>query len=112
MSKLQSAHSIISYYQKKYKEKVGVGPALANRNKMKYLIADALEDLSVGDFQKIIDYYIRVESEPSLMSLCYEYDEMYRRMRADAKDQSDRLALLKETEERVKRFRETFGKHD
>jgi len=112
MNKLQAAHALISYYRQQFKRKFGYSPGLANRNKLKYLIGDALEDLSVDEFKTIIDFYLHIEAEPSLSSLCYEYDELFERMKRDEKDKTERQALLKETERRVQEFREKFGKHD
>lgn len=109
IAKLDNAHTLISYYQKIYAEKYGEKPVL-NRNKLKYLIADALRDFKIADFKAVIEYYLEVEKDPSLLKLCYEYAEIWERLRRNKKDADTRKQLLRDTKSRVQQFRERFGK--
>jgi hypothetical protein len=109
VDRLNQAHTLISFYQTQYQSRFGKRPVL-NRNKLKYLIADILRDLSVAEVQKLISYYIRVEKDPSLISLCYEYTEILEQMRKNETDSTERANLRRETERRVLEYRERYGK--
>jgi hypothetical protein len=109
VDRLNQAHTLISFYQAQYQKQFGRRPVL-NRNKLKYLIADILRDLSVAEVQKLISYYIKVEKEPSLISLCYEYTDILELMRKNENDSEERANLRRDTERRVMEFRERYGK--
>jgi hypothetical protein len=109
VDRLNQAHTLISFYQAEYQKRFGHRPIL-NRNKLKYLIADILRDLSMGEIQKLFSYYIRVEKDPSLISLCYEYTEILEQMRKNESDSTERANLRRDTERRVMEYRERYGK--
>lgn len=104
----KQAQAIITYFQEKYKEKFNKR-AVVNRNKVQFLIANMLNDLTPTEIKKIIDFYVRTDKNPSLLYLCYEYDEVIEAMETQEKDLAARKALLAATEQRVKEFRERYG---
>lgn len=106
---IEQAHILITDYQRMYQIKFGEKPIM-NRNKIKYLISDALKDLSVSQFRELMEYYVRTESDPSLVTLCYDYADILNTKRQNEKDLNQRRQLMRETEVRTKEFRERFGK--
>jgi hypothetical protein len=104
----KQAHAIISYYQTKYKEKFNRKPVV-NRNKLQYLILNALRDLSMKELKELIDFYIRTDRSPSLLHFCYEYDEVLDKMNEEVKDLEKRKALLQQTQKNVMEFRRQYG---
>ena len=109
VDRLNQAHSLISFYQVQYEKRFGKRPIL-NRNKLKYLIADILRDLSMSEVQKLIAYYVKIEKDPELVSLCYEYTEILERMQKDESDTTERAYLRRDTARRVMEYRERYGK--
>ena len=110
VDRLNQAHMLISHYQKLYEQRFGKRPIL-NRNKLKYLLADILRDLSMDEVKALITYYIKVEkAEPALLTLCYDYAEILEVMRKNEKDASERSQLMRETMQRTREFRERYGK--
>jgi|SRR3954468_6993705 hypothetical protein len=109
VDRLNQAHTLISFYQTQYQKRFNRRPVL-NRNKLKYLIADILRDLSVAEVQKLIAYYIKIEKDPELISLCYEYAEILEQMRKNDTDSEERANLRRDTERRVMEYRERYGK--
>ena len=108
MSELTRAHTIITYYQNKYKEKYGQS-TVVNRNKVQYLIVNMLKDLTIKEAKELIDFYLETDKHPSLATLCYEYDEVLVKKRLEAKDLEARLNLLSETQKTVEEFRRRYG---
>lgn len=109
VDRLNQAHTLISFYQTQYQKRFGKKPVL-NRNKLKYLIADILRDLSMAEIQKLMTYYIKVEKDPELISLCYEYTDILERMQQNESDSEERANLRRDTARRVMEFRERYGK--
>jgi len=103
---IQQAQGLITYYQQKYKELFGELPGLLNRNTLKYPLVDALTDLTVDQFKQIIDYYLKIEAEPSLQKLLREYPDIWQHLQNDEKDNHQRKELRRETARRVQEFRE------
>lgn len=108
MSDLVKAHTVISYYQTKYKQKYGRS-AIVNRNKLQYLIANMLKDLSLKELKQLIDFYLETDKNPQLYILCYEYDQVLERMQQEAADLDMRKILLSETQKKVEEFRRRYG---
>jgi len=109
VDRLNQAHSLISFYQAQYEKRFGKRPVL-NRNKLKYLLADILRDLGVTEVQKLIVYYVKIEKDPELISLCYEYTEVLERMQRDESDSTERANLRRDTARRVTEYMERYGK--
>lgn len=108
MSEVTKAHTIISYYKTKYKEKYD-RPPIVNRNKVQYLVANVLKDLGIQQVKDLIDFYIETDRNPTLADFCYEYDDILVRMETEAKDLENRKNLLSETQKRVEEFRRRYG---
>lgn len=108
--RLRVANELVSLYMKLYKDRFREAPIL-NRHKQKFALHDILEDIAQSELRKLIAYYVKVDSDPSLTKFCYEYDELYVRMQRDAKDEDERLQLRRETQRRVSEFRERYGKN-
>lgn len=108
--RLKQANELINYFIKLYGEKFGEKPVL-NRHKQRFAVSDVLEDISYTKAQAILRYLVKVDAEPSLTKFCYEYDELEVKMQREKKDDQERLQLRKETEQRVKEFRERYGKN-
>lgn len=109
VTRLEQAHILLTFYQKSYSEKYGHAPVF-NRNKTKFLISDALRDIKPSEFKQLIVYYLETEKEPSIMALCYEYADILEAKKQNERDSSARKQLLIDTQNRVKEFRERFGK--
>jgi hypothetical protein len=109
VDKLNQAHSLISEYQRLYQHKFGEKPIM-NRNKLKYLLVDILRDLSTAQVKELMAYYIEIEAQPSLLSFCYDYAELYEMKARNERDADERKRLMRETERRTKEFRERYGK--
>jgi len=109
VDRLKNAHTLISEYQRLYAAKYGEKPVL-NRNRLKHLIGDILIDLTVEQVKTLLAFYIKTDSEPSLSQFCYEYAELWRTMRENERDETQRKHLLRETEKRAKEFRERYSK--
>lgn len=107
--RLKQANELVTMYILLFKEKFGKSPVI-NRYKQRFALSDILEDMSFDDLKTLLKYYVKVDAEPSLTSFCYEYDELYMKMQRDAKDTLERNQIRKETEERVRKFRERYGK--
>jgi len=101
-------HTIISYFQARYKEKFNRRP-IVNRNKLQWTVGNILQDLSMKEIKTLIDFYIRTDKNPSLMEFCYEYDEILDRMNLESVDLENRKALMRKTEESVIEFRKRYG---
>lgn len=108
MTDLTRAHTLISYYQKKYKERYGQS-TVVNRNKVQYLIVNMLKDLSMAEAKDLVDFYIKTDKSPSLITLCYEYDDVLVKKDQEAKDLENRINLLAETKKTVEEFRRRYG---
>jgi hypothetical protein len=104
----KQAHTIISYYQTKYKAKFNKRPVV-NRNKLQYLILNVMKDLTLQQIKDLIDFYVSTDRQPSLLHFCYEYDEVLNKMNEEAKDLEKRKALLIQTQKNVMEFRRQYG---
>jgi hypothetical protein len=104
----KQAHTIISYYQTKYKAKFGERPVV-NRNKLQWQVSNMLKDLNVTMIKRLIDFYIKTEKQPSLQRFTYEYDEIYETMNKEAQDLETRKAIMRETQKSVEEYRRQFG---
>lgn len=108
--RLKQANELVTLFMSLFKERFHKTPVL-NRYKQRFALSDILEDMSFDDLKMLLKYYVKVDAEPSLTSFCYEYDELYVKMQRDAKDEAERHQIRKETEQRVREFRERYGKN-
>lgn len=100
--------TIISYYISEFKKKYAKNPVV-NRNTVKYLIDNMLKDLSQEEIYQLIRYYLKIELEPSLSKLCYEYDDILIKQREEEEDTEYRKQVMNETHQRVLEFRRRYG---
>lgn len=108
--RFKQANELVTLYITLFKQRFGKSPVL-NRYKQRFALSDILEDMAFEDLETLLKYYIKVDAEPSLTNFCYEYDELYVKMQRDAKDDQERHQLRRETEQRVREFRERYGKN-
>jgi hypothetical protein len=108
VTEIQTAHAIISYFQKVFKQKFDTTPVV-NRNKVVNLIINILKDLSVKEVKELIDFYVKTDKNPRLIYFCYEYDEVQIAMESEHKDLDKRKALIKQTQKNVEEFRRRYG---
>lgn len=102
---------IIAHYKKVYKDKFDTDPTF-NRVKIKYNIADILDDLSEDEILELISYFVATDKNPTLLRFVYEYDEIKEQKKLNANDVAARKALLRETQKTVQEFRKRFGKNE
>lgn len=108
LDNFKQAELVVDHYKKEYEAKFKT-KSILNRNKLKYLVIEVLKDLSVSEFNQLVTYYVKVDSDPSLTVLCYEYDSLLVDMHRDATDATARAQLRRETAERVRQFRQRYG---
>lgn len=104
----RQAHTVISYYQKIYSDKFGKRPVV-NRNKLQYLIANVLKDLSLKEIKALLDFYVKTTISPSLLYFCYEYDEIMQKRDQESEDLEMRKQLMIKTQQNVEEFRRRYG---
>lgn len=107
MKKLDIANSLITYFLNGYHSRFGQ-KAIVNRGKMKYGIAEILQDWSQTEVKGFIDFYLKTEKEPDLSDFCRRYDEIIRDKNLEDSDKKVRKQLLDETKDSVRKFREQF----
>lgn len=104
---LDIANEIITYFIKIYSHKMNTKP-IVNRGKLKFSIAEVLQDWNQKEIRSFIDYYVRTESQPDLVDFCRRYDEIIQNKLLDERDSEDRKQLMNETKASVLRFRELY----
>lgn len=104
---LDVANDMISHFIKLYSEKFKEKP-IVNRGKMKYAMAEILQDWTQVEIKDLIAYYVNTEMSPDLNDFCRRYDEIIKEKRIESNDKKVRKQLLNETRESVLKFRETF----
>lgn len=104
---LDVANDMITHFVKVYNSKFKEKP-IVNRGKMKYALAEILQDWSQAEIKDLLTYYINTESSPDLSDFCRRYDEIIRDKRLEAADQEVRKQLLNETRRSVLEFREKY----
>lgn len=103
---VKQAHTLVSYFIKRYKEKYGVDPKV-NRYKSRWGFESMLYDMTVDEAKGVIDYYFQTISPSghTLEWFLYNYEEL-----ADAKAMTEEdvaaLALIREqTRKRTEEWR-------
>lgn len=104
----QQAHTLITYFQKEYLIKFNK-KAIVNRNKLQNLVVNMLKDLTLPEAKQVVDFYIRTDRSPTMLYLCYEYDEVLQEMKSHEKDLEQRKALMRQTQNNVEEFRRRYG---
>lgn len=103
-------NTLVSQFVSNYKAKYGEPPPNFNRHRDKWVFRDMIEDLGFGNSKEVIDYYFETKhvGHP-FMTLAYDYDQIYRVMREREHDDEVRARLRRESEARVKAWREQRG---
>lgn len=104
---LDVANDMITHFIKAYNSKFKEKP-IVNRGKMKYAIAEILQDWSQTEVKDLLNYYVSTDIKPDLSDFCRRYDEIIREKRLEADDQAVRKQLLNETKKSVLEFREKY----
>lgn len=109
MATREQAHTMVSYYAKKYKETYKVKPAM-NRYAARWGFDDVITDMSVDEAKALVDYYFTTISTNghSLDWFFYNYEKLAVAME---KANEDRARLAKIREETKRRTEEWRAKH-
>lgn len=96
---------LLEHYVKRYEEVEGERPII-NRNKKVWGFADMHEDLGKEGSLAVIDYFIDNYENGfhDVDRLLHNYDDLYREMLIQVKEQERRIRIAQETAERVKNF--------
>lgn len=104
---LDVANDLITYFIKIYGAKLGKKPIL-NRGKLKFGIAEILQDWNQTQIKSFLDYYVKTESQPDLTDFCRRYDEIIQDKNVEEDDAKTRRDLMNETKRSVQKFREMY----
>lgn len=104
---LDVANELITYFIKAYTARMGKKPVI-NRGKMKFAMADVLQDWNQTEIKSFLDYYVRTEAQPDLMDFCRRYDEIINDKMVEESDAKIRKELMDETRRSVLKFREQY----
>lgn len=107
MKNLDIANSLITHFRNDYYKKFGEKP-IVNRGKIKYGLAEILQDYTQTEVKVLIDFYLATQKEPDLSDFCRRYDEIIRDKNREDSDKIERKQLLNETKSSVMKFREQF----
>lgn len=104
-------NALMSRYVKNYESKYGNKPEGFNRYREKWGFIGMIEDLGLTRANEVVDYYFETNNllHP-VQTLLYEYDRLSTIMKERAKDDENRERLRRESEARVKQWREAHGK--
>lgn len=104
----KQAHALIDFFQKEHQRLRG-SKSVVNRNKVQYLLVNVLKDLSPKEVKQLITFYIKTDTEPSLLFFCYEYDTVLEEQKKENVDIEERKALMRETRRGVEEYRKRYG---
>jgi len=104
----KKVQALMNFYIKEHQRLKGSKPVV-NRNKLQYLLVNILKDLSVNEIKELMTFYIKTDKDPSLLYFCYEYDTVIEERKKVSVDLDARKALMRETQQRVKEYRERYG---
>jgi hypothetical protein len=98
-------------YVDNYKRLYGSPPANFNRFREKWGFTAMITDLGYARAGEVVDYYFETRhvGHP-VTDLHYEYDRLNIIMKEKAEDEENRARLRRESEQRVKEWREKHGK--
>lgn len=103
-TKAQLAHSLVTYFGQKYKDKYKVVPAV-NRWQGRWVFESLLMDMDIDEVKSLIDYYFTTVSPNghSLEWFSYNYEKL---AVAKEKTEEDAAALARIREESRRRTEE------
>jgi hypothetical protein len=106
-NEFEKIHEVINFFNRQFQAKNN-RKCLTNRNKVRYLISNMLQDISLEKTKDLIRYYIETDKDPTLQKFCFEYDEIDEQKEASDCDKIRRISLLAETKKSVVEFRERY----
>lgn len=105
------ANALMTKFINSYEKMYGDKPANFNRHREKWAFQDMIEDLGYSRAGEVIDYYFETRNVGHpVTTLLYEYDKLNVIMKERAEDEENRARLRRESEQRVKEWRERHGK--
>lgn len=104
MTSRKEVHTIISLYEKRYKEVYNSAPTM-NRNRMRWGFEDMLNDLGRDRTVEVIDWYFTLKREHSVWDLLSMYDRFSDTMKEQEEDRKYREELRRRTAQKVAEFR-------
>lgn len=104
---LDAANDLITYFVKIYGAKFSMKPVI-NRGKLKFAMADVLQDWNQTEIKSFLDYYVSTEKHPDLTDFCRRYDEIIQDKMLEENDAKERRQLMNDTKNSVMKFREQY----
>lgn len=103
----QQCHALTTYYIQAYTDKYDTKPVV-NRHSARWGFESMLMDMPAPEVKKLIDFYLETTStrRHSLDWFFYNYDSLLEEQKEHDKDRSDIARLRRESEERVRAWRE------
>lgn len=110
MASAKDCHTLISYYEKLYKEKYGTAPVV-NRHTARWSFDGMLKGMSMAEVKSTLEYYLTTNnaSRHKLDWFFYNYDKLLENRRDSESDSEHRAKLRRESEQRAREWREKFG---
>lgn len=105
----QQCHALITYFVQAYNEVVGQTPVI-NRNTARWGFESILMDYTPAQAKELIDFYLAHDNEPRLQRFLSTYDKVVEEMQQYEKDKQSAAKRRKETEERLRLWREKKDK--
>jgi len=106
----KQTHALVTKFVNNYVDKYGRAPAKFNRYRDQWGFQGMIEDLGYERAEAVVDYYFRTgRVGHPVQHLMYNYDNLNNIMLEMEEDAEKRLLLRKETEERVKAWKERYG---
>lgn len=103
-------NALITQYLTLYQERYGRKPTDFNRYKEKWGFASMIEDLGNARAKEVVSYYFETNNIGHPVSkLLYNYEKLDEIMTERAADEELRARLRRESEARVKAWREKHG---
>lgn len=107
----KQGHALISLFLKTYKAKYKRDPMNFNRFRDKWGFQSMIEDVGIDRSKEIIVYFFSTNNYGHPVSYLFRnYDSINARITEMEEDDIRRKQMLKESEERVKQWREQNGK--
>lgn len=100
----QKAHALISYFQKKYREKHGSNPPAFNRHALSWGFEAMVMDYPDRG-EEIIDYFFDTYKDHSPTKLTYEYGRIVDAIEEEIVDAKRRAEIRRKTRERMRHVR-------
>lgn len=105
MASAQQAHTLTTYYMKKYEERYGEKP-IVNRNSARWSWDNMMQDMTPVEIKELLDYYFASNSVKAhdLSNFFYNYDKILLSKKQYEEDRVDRKRMMQETKERTERY--------